>query len=87
MIIFFHGLDAHSNYYKNFATNFSKNGYEVLAFDYIGFGKSEGLRGYIPSPENHLADSRNFIKKVQSLYANKYPIFLIGANIGGQSAY
>ena len=43
-VIYFHGNKKNINRYAGFASNFTKNGYEVWMMDYPGFGKSTGER-------------------------------------------
>lgn len=51
LYIQFHGMDRHSNSGAHVAKAFSDAGFCVLAFDCRGYGKSEGLRGYVESIE------------------------------------
>ena len=44
VVIYFHGNKENIERYAKFATNFTKNGYEVWMEDYPGFGKSVGQR-------------------------------------------
>jgi alpha-beta hydrolase superfamily lysophospholipase len=44
VVIYFHGNKENINRYAKFATNFTKQGYEVWMEDYPGFGKSVGNR-------------------------------------------
>lgn len=60
----FHGLSAHINHGAHIAEKLANSGFLVVGFDHRGFGKSEGLRGYIENIDTHLSDSRLFISKV-----------------------
>ena len=42
VVIYFHGNMENINHYAKFASNFTKQGYEVWMEDYPGFGKSVG---------------------------------------------
>jgi alpha-beta hydrolase superfamily lysophospholipase len=44
IVLYFHGNRQNINRYAPFATNFTKNNYEVWMIDYPGFGKSTGKR-------------------------------------------
>jgi alpha-beta hydrolase superfamily lysophospholipase len=44
VVLYFHGNRENINRYARFATNFTKNNYEVWMMDYPGFGKSTGKR-------------------------------------------
>lgn len=57
----FHGLCAHINHGAHLAAKFAEIGCLVVGFDHRGFGKSEGIRGYLESLEIHLNDSSAFI--------------------------
>jgi acylglycerol lipase len=70
----------------------------VVGFDhrgrfivYEGFGKSEGLRGYLENVELHLLDSNSFIDMVLKHYQERsisnLPIFLIGLSMGGMTSF
>ena len=69
-----------------YAEGFSKNGFIVLAFDYRGFGDSEGERGSL-IPDNQVTDIRNAITYLSSL-GNVDPgrIGLWGSSFGGANA-
>ncbi len=43
MVIYFHGNQENINHYAKYASNFTRNGYEVLMMDYRGYGKSRGV--------------------------------------------
>lgn len=42
IVLYFHGNKENINHYAEFATNFTRNGYEVWMPDYPGFGRSTG---------------------------------------------
>ena len=44
IVLYFHGNRQNINRYARFATNFTKNNYEIWMMDYPGFGKSTGKR-------------------------------------------
>ena len=44
VVLYFHGNRKNINRYASYATNFTKNGYEMWMMDYPGFGKSTGER-------------------------------------------
>ena len=44
---------------------FSENGYEMVGYDYKGFGYSEGERGLIDNTANFINDGLVFIDKVK----------------------
>ncbi|CAD8069120.1 unnamed protein product [Paramecium sonneborni] len=88
IVFMFHGLCAHINHCAHIAQKMAQEGFLIVGFDHRGFGKSEGLRGYIESLEIHLQDSRLFIQKVMELQGNSnLPIFLSGQSMGGMTAF
>ncbi|MEO7984386.1 MAG: alpha/beta fold hydrolase [Bacteroidota bacterium] len=44
IVLYFHGNRQNINRYAKYATNFTRNGYEVWMIDYPGYGKSTGKR-------------------------------------------
>ena len=44
IVLYFHGNRKNINRYAQYATNFTRNGYEVWMMDYPGYGKSTGKR-------------------------------------------
>ena len=42
LVIYFHGNMDNITHYATYASNFTKNGYEIWMMDYPGFGKSTG---------------------------------------------
>ena len=69
-----------------YAEVFVRNGFVVLAFDYRGFGASEGPRGRFV-PYEQITDIRNAVTYIQSLsYVDKKRIGLWGTSFGGANA-
>ena len=48
-ILFVHGLGEHSGRYQHWAERFTQNGYNFLAVDLRGHGRSDGKRGHTKS--------------------------------------
>lgn len=82
LVIIFHGLHAYCNNYAVMAKCFSEIGCEVVAFDWTGHGKSEGIRGFLRSYASLYNDSCRFICEMMSMYPN-LPIYLAGGSLGG----
>ena len=53
VIIIFHGKGSHLGRYGHIATLFSEQGYDVVGYDSLGFGQSQGERGAINSSDNY----------------------------------
>jgi acylglycerol lipase len=47
VIFMFHGLNSHIGHGAHLAQYFSKEGLITVGFDYRGFGRSQGMQGYI----------------------------------------
>lgn len=77
VLVIFHGLGSHLNNGAHVAQAASQVGVGVVGFDFRGFGKSEGIRGYIESEESHFGDCIKFIDIVEKEYPGK-KIFLTG---------
>lgn len=69
------------------AEDMANNSIDVCAYDFKGYGKSEGLRGYIPDLASHIEDARKFVSEVQSRYHSSTPLFLCGFSLGGLTAF
>ena len=81
-----HGLHNHSNSLGELAKNFADNGFEVVAFDLRGHGKSEGKRALIDSNEEYCSDLKMFVVAVEEKYKDlKVPRFGLGFSMGGTS--
>jgi len=77
-----HGIGEHSSRYAPLARTLNKAGYAMLGFDMRGHGKSEGVRGDVPSYESYLNDIDHFLEEAKLCYPNK-PFFLYGHSLGG----
>jgi len=86
--IIFHGLNGYSNTMSHIAKSFAEAGIASYAYDYRGFGKSQGLPAYLPSLEQHFEDAEDFVRLVEKLPKNKdKPIFLFGHSMGGMTGF
>jgi acylglycerol lipase len=82
IVLIVHGLNSHSGYYQNFATQLNENDYEVYAIDLIGRGQSDGERYYIPDYKDILSDIDKLLSIAKSAHP-ALPIFLLGHSAGG----
>ena len=72
-----HGFDY-------FAGEFAKQGICSIGIDLRGFGRSEGIKGYIESFDELAADQITFLNKVyeQEPPLKNLPMFLMGHSMG-----
>lgn len=69
-------------FFPKYAEVFSKNGFDVVTFDYNGFGESQGDTEIIPTSQiNDILNIILFIKRDEDLKANK--LLLWGTSLGG----
>ena len=57
VVVLFHGLKSHSNRGANLAKYFAARNIVTVAFDFRGFGRSQGSKGLILNEESFLSDS------------------------------
>lgn len=85
-ILMCHGFAGTQNLFlPNYANFFKKEGFDVITFDYRGFGESDGTLEIIP--ENQMRDIMNiilYVKNVDILKENK--LYLWGTSLGGNYA-
>ncbi len=77
-----HGLGEHSGRYVDFAARFNQADFAVTAFDLRGHGKSEGLRGHLPSFDAYMEDISTFLDETFDRFPLQ-PVFLYGHSLGG----
>lgn len=77
VVLYFHGNRQNIERYAPFATNFTKNNYEVWMIDYPGFGKSIGKR----SEQIMYEDALLFYTMARAKFS-KDSIVLYGKSIG-----
>lgn len=77
VVLYFHGNRKNIERYAPFASNFTKNNYEVWMMDYPGFGKSTGKR-----TEQILYDDAAQLYKMARARFAKDSIIIYGKSIG-----
>lgn len=82
IVLIIHGLNSHSGYYQNFATQLIENDYEVFAIDLYGRGQSEGERYFIRDYKDIIADIDQLMNIAKYAHPT-LPVFLFGHSAGG----
>ena len=85
VILMGHGFAAQMDFkLPDFARHFVKAGFAAFAFDYRGFGESEGKVRNLVAPHRHLKDWKNALAFVRTLeQVDTSRIFLWGSSFGG----
>lgn len=68
IIILFHGYGSYVGKFAYIAKKFSEHGFDVVGYDYPGFGLSEGPRGVINDADAFVNDGIEFITKLRAEY-------------------
>lgn len=83
LVFIFHGLHISSYDFSHVGKALYENGFDALAFDQEGHGKSEGVKGVASSLEDYSLDCEKFIVGARELYPSGIPIFCLGLSMGG----
>ena len=81
VLVSLHGLNSYSQPTGVIAKELAESGCEVLAYDFRGHGKSQGVRGYIRSIDDLIDDTLDYIQEIEKLYPG-LPLFLMGGSLG-----
>ncbi len=85
-ILFMHGNIVYAKSYRDFLARLSQKGnFNVIAFDYLGWGRSEGARGKAEA-ENVMLQINEMVKYTQSKYPDK-KCAVAGHSMGGHFAF
>ena len=82
IVLIVHGLNSHSEYYQNFASNLSQNDFEVYAIDLRGRGLSDGERYYISDYKEIIEDIDQLVGIATAPHP-ALPLFILGHSAGG----
>ena len=77
-----HGLGEHSSRYTHVAQALTEAGYNLLAIDLRGHGRSGGKRGHAPSFEAYMQDIDYLVEDARRRYPGQ-PLFIYGHSLGG----
>lgn len=81
LVFLLHGLNEHSGRYTDFAKKLNANGFKVYGMDWIGHGGSDGLHAYVPSLDDAVNDTKQFLSKVLAENPG-LPCFCFGHSTG-----
>jgi alpha-beta hydrolase superfamily lysophospholipase len=82
IVFLVHGLGEHSGRYAHWAAFLNEAGYDLIAYDLRGHGKSGGQRGHVSSFEDYVKDTDILLKEAEERYPG-LPRFLYGHSLGG----
>jgi alpha-beta hydrolase superfamily lysophospholipase len=80
-VVLVHGLGEHAGRYAHVAATLNAAGWDVLAHDQRGHGRSGGPRGGIATPHSLLADLALVLDAARA--AQPGPLVLLGHSLGG----
>lgn len=76
-VLLVHGYAEHAGRYNHFAHYLNTQGISVTSYDQRGYGKSDGLEGYIDRFSKYISDLKEIRAQI------KEPVFLMGHSMGG----
>lgn len=85
-LLLVHGLGEHARRYDHVAAAIGALGLEVRSFDQRGFGRSDGPRATLPSPDALVEDVALMYERVASARrarGDARPPFILGHSMGG----
>lgn len=82
-IFFIHGAGGNVTFYKEMISTLVKNGYNVYALDWRGYGKSNGTPNYKGVLKDTKVAFKDFISKTKN---DSLKIIVYGMSLGGQLA-
>lgn len=82
IILFVHGFNSHSGYFKWPAEQFASRGFAAYALDHQGRGKSEGERFFVEKFSNWV-DDVNTLAGIARSENPGLPLFVLGHSVGG----
>lgn len=78
-----HGISEHSDSYAKTADNLCKLGWNVIAWDLRGHGRSEGKRGHIGNFADYSRDLAQLLRHLKRVGHLEKPFALVGHSMGG----
>jgi alpha-beta hydrolase superfamily lysophospholipase len=81
LVVLVHGLGEHCARYGHVARRLAAQGFDVVAYDHRGHGRSPGQRGGMPADDSLCADLGHVIAAARREFAG--PLVLLGHSLGG----
>jgi alpha-beta hydrolase superfamily lysophospholipase len=78
-----HGISEHSECYAKTAESLVNLGWDILAWDLRGHGRSEGKRGYVEHFTDYCRDLGAFLRHMKKGQSLEKPFALVGHSMGG----
>lgn len=82
-ILLTHGVAEHSECYSHTAETLTKSGYDIIAWDLPGHGRSYGQRGYVSAFSEFLNNLQHVLDYTVSNHKENKPLFIFGHSLGG----
>lgn len=83
-ILLTHGQAEHSDCYLRLINALDGQGWNFIAWDLRGHGKSEGLRGYAKDFDEYVLDYKVFLELALGFFdVHSKPVVLLGHSMGG----
>lgn len=82
-VLLLHGIAEHSGRYEHVGRRMADRGYDVVAIDHRGYGRSGGRRGHCDRWSQFTDDVEDHMRELQAL---GLPIVLLGHSMGGLMA-
>jgi alpha-beta hydrolase superfamily lysophospholipase len=79
-VLLLHGIAEHSGRYEHVGRRLADAGFDVIAIDHRGYGRSGGRRGHVDSWTQFVDDVEDQMEQVRSLGV---PTVLLGHSMGG----
>jgi len=88
VVMFCHGYSEHASWLKGKEyRRLVRAGYAVMALEYEGHGRSDGLLALIPSWSTLIGDVCEYMFETSSTQFPNLPLFVCGESMGGAVAY
>jgi lysophospholipase len=81
-VVLVHGYGEHSGRYGHVAARLTGAGYEVVALDHRGHGRSEGTPVSVVSFDDYIADLHRFVEHCAAEWG-ELPVVMLGHSMGG----